>query len=703
MSLNDIMGSATSGLAAAQAALKTVSTNISNVGTPGYARERVTLSTAVVQGRVAGVTVGEPARVADRFLEDVVYARAGDAGRAEVEATYLDRLQALLGQPGSEGGIPARIDAITAAAAGMTALPNSPQTVGTFISAVQDTISSLQQLSGDTAQIKADVEAEIGYGVDRINSLLARIHDLNGTVQQLEGLGRSAAGAADQRMQAVEELSGLIAVTVRHQPDGRLTIDSADGVVLLDRKLRQLDYAAPGGGVAQEDYPPILVRFADDKGNPGALTGEQLSGAASGGTIGGLINLRDNVLPGFSDRIGLLFGGLAETVNSASNSATAMPPPPSLTGRPTGLLATDRLGFTGQAQFAVTDKQGTLIVSTTVDFDALGPAATVNDAILAINAGLGGAATASIDATGTLTIAAASSLNGVSIGQGVPPPALPSDRAGTGFSQFFGLNDVIISADSALTPTGFIAADPHGFATGETTELLLRDADGRELARATLSPLTGGTMGQLVADLNASPIGQLGSFTLDAKGRFVFAPQASLAGATISIPSDSTNRLGTGRTFTALSGLTGGWSALESGEVRRELIGNPSRLPLATLQPGIAVGQRALGAGDISGALGMSNALGALRDFAGHGTATIERYTSDLMGGIGSAASLAEGRFTDANARKADAVNRRDSFSGVNLDEELSQMVVLQNSYSAAARVLTTASQMYDTLIEMVR
>jgi flagellar hook-associated protein 1 FlgK len=29
-------------------------------------------------------------------------------------------------------------------------------------------------------------------------------------------------------------------------------------------------------------------------------------------------------------------------------------------------------------------------------------------------------------------------------------------------------------------------------------------------------------------------------------------------------------------------------------------------------------------------------------------------------------------------------------------------MVVLQNSYSAAARVLTTASQMYDTLIEMV-
>ena len=33
---------------------------------------------------------------------------------------------------------------------------------------------------------------------------------------------------------------------------------------------------------------------------------------------------------------------------------------------------------------------------------------------------------------------------------------------------------------------------------------------------------------------------------------------------------------------------------------------------------------------------------------------------------------------------------------------ELSQMVVLQNSYSAAARVMSTASEMYDTLLAMV-
>ncbi|MFC3215276.1 flagellar basal body rod C-terminal domain-containing protein [Novosphingobium panipatense] len=77
-------------------------------------------------------------------------------------------------------------------------------------------------------------------------------------------------------------------------------------------------------------------------------------------------------------------------------------------------------------------------------------------------------------------------------------------------------------------------------------------------------------------------------------------------------------------------------------------------------------------------------------------------FASRLLGGAGAQASLAKTSALDASARLGDAVNRRDSFSGVNIDEELAQMVVLQNSYSASARVISTASQMYDTLLNMV-
>ena len=65
-------------------------------------------------------------------------------------------------------------------------------------------------------------------------------------------------------------------------------------------------------------------------------------------------------------------------------------------------------------------------------------------------------------------------------------------------------------------------------------------------------------------------------------------------------------------------------------------------------------------------------------------------------------AAGAKDRLADMEARRSDAINRRDSYSGVNIDEELASLVTLQNSYSAAARVMSTATQMYDTLIGLV-
>jgi flagellar hook-associated protein 1 FlgK len=74
-----------------------------------------------------------------------------------------------------------------------------------------------------------------------------------------------------------------------------------------------------------------------------------------------------------------------------------------------------------------------------------------------------------------------------------------------------------------------------------------------------------------------------------------------------------------------------------------------------------------------------------------------------MLGRMGMDAGDAADRLADMDARRTEALNRRDSYSGVNVDEELSQLVVLQNSYSAAARVMTTATQMYDTLLAMVK
>ncbi|WP_380874031.1 flagellar hook-associated protein FlgK [Sphingomonas sp. DBB INV C78] len=698
MSLNEILGSAMSGLAASQAGMRSVSNNIANVGTAGYARERVALSTGVTSGRVNGVVVGEPERVADKFLESAVYRRAGDMGRSEAASSYLDRLQSLLGAPGAESGLAARLSAIATSAQQMTGLQGSAQATAKFTADVQDTISSLNQLDRDVASLRADVESEVGYTVERANVLLRQIHDLNDEVARLDGLGRSSAGAADRRMIALEELSGMMKVNIREQPDGRVTIDSASGQVLLDKRLRQLVY--PGGsGASQPTYPAIDIRFADADGKTGASTGEKIDSAAIGGKLGGLIDMRDRALPEFSEKLGVLFSGLAEALNSASNGSTTMPPPASLTGRSTGLTNTDRLGFTGKAVFAVVGNDGTLIAKTTVDFDALGAGATVDDAVNAINAGLAPDASATF-AGGKLTISATAANAGIAIAQ---DPTTPSDRAGVGFSQYFGLNDLIRSETSALVPSGLIASDPHGFPVGETAEIVLRDASGRALTSYTLTGSAGSTWGDLVTELNASPLGGFGSFALDDRGRIQFQPTVAATGATIQIPSDSTNRYGTGLSFSTLSGLTGDASGLKSAEVRPDILASAARLPLAMLQLNAAVGEKAIGAGDVRGATAIIDSLAKAVDLGKDGVITVDRFSSQLLGRVGAQSAQAQTAYEDAAARRDDAVNRRDSFAGVNVDEELAQMVVLQNSYSAAARVMTTASEMYDTLIGMLK
>lgn len=697
MSLNDILGSALSGLAAAQAGLRSASNNIANVSTPGYARERVSLSTGVTAGQVNGVRVSEPERVADRFLEANVYRRQSDFGRGDVVYSYLDRMQALLGTPGDESGLPARLNAIGAAAVAMTGSAATEQTVRTFTSNVQDTLVSMQQIERDVTGLRTDAEAEVSYTVDKINDLLRRINELNDAVSRQAALGRATGGATDLRMTAVQELSSLMKVTVREQPDGRLFIETAGGVGLVDKRLRTLSYP-PSTGADQPIYAPIELRFVEEDGSIGAATGEKLEGPIVGGKLGGLLELRDRALPEFAEQIGTLFTGLAETLNAVSNAGTTVPAPRTLEGRQTGLATTDRLGFTGKATFAVTQANGTLVAKTVVDFDALGPSATITDAVNAINAGLGGTATASF-VDGKLTISATAGGTGVIVAQ---DGATPSSRAGTGFSHFFGLNDVITGSRGTLVPMGFTATDPHGFGAGETAEFALRDPSGRTIARQTLTVSAGGTFGDIVTALNGGALAAYGSFALDSRGRLQFTPAPAIPTASVSITSDSTNRYGTGRSLTSLVNLSGASSALATSEVRPDVLASAQRLPLARLNLNAAIGQVAIGAGDNRGATAFVDQLAKPVDLGGGRVVAIERFATSVLGRAGMDAAQAKDELTDATARRDDAVNRRDNFSGVNIDEELSQLVILQNSYSAAARVMSTASQMYDTLIAMV-
>jgi flagellar hook-associated protein 1 FlgK len=79
-----------------------------------------------------------------------------------------------------------------------------------------------------------------------------------------------------------------------------------------------------------------------------------------------------------------------------------------------------------------------------------------------------------------------------------------------------------------------------------------------------------------------------------------------------------------------------------------------------------------------------------------------EAYAS-LVGQVGSASA---GSKIDLEAAKVMQIQSSDWFestSGVSLDEEAANLIQFQQSYAAAARILTTAQQMFDTILQVAR
>ncbi|RYM05901.1 flagellar hook-associated protein FlgK [Sporolactobacillus sp. THM7-7] len=78
---------------------------------------------------------------------------------------------------------------------------------------------------------------------------------------------------------------------------------------------------------------------------------------------------------------------------------------------------------------------------------------------------------------------------------------------------------------------------------------------------------------------------------------------------------------------------------------------------------------------------------------------TLKGYLQSLIGQIGVNAQSADHLTSNSATMLQAAENRRSSISGVSIDEELTNLIQYQHSYSAAARVVTTLDTLLDTLI----
>ncbi|MDO9574323.1 MAG: flagellar basal body rod C-terminal domain-containing protein, partial [Candidatus Contubernalis sp.] len=82
-----------------------------------------------------------------------------------------------------------------------------------------------------------------------------------------------------------------------------------------------------------------------------------------------------------------------------------------------------------------------------------------------------------------------------------------------------------------------------------------------------------------------------------------------------------------------------------------------------------------------------------------NGVSTFENFYRDSIARMGVDAQESQHMAENQAALIGLMNKRRDSISGVSLDEELANMVQFQLAYQASARLITTLNEIYDTII----
>jgi flagellar hook-associated protein 1 FlgK len=492
MSLSATLSNALSGLSAAQRALSVTANNVANANTDGYSRKQVNQATQIVDGQSLGVRSLEPSRVVDQFLTGELRRQESTLGRDTVIAEAFARIErGILGPPGEQDrGLPAQLGRLQAELEQLANDPESRPLRTAVLGSIEDVLRQLAADSATVQQLRGDADRRIGQAVQAINGDIAELHALN---QEIARSGGSA-DLEDRRDLILRQLAGKIDISTFRHDDGRIAVYTSGGHALLEQTPRVLHYAPAATIDDTAPLGPIRIFMANqvDPTSGAPLPGfagevlvsggyratitpelqaqgltDAITSPLTGGSLAGLLEVRDRVLPELADQLGEVGQLLAHSLNRAHNAAMPYPLPTAVVG--------SRQDFTdfpaapadlaGTATLAVFAGDGTVAADIAVTIaGATGPA----DIATQIDTALGGLGTAQLDpATGALTITLGNDPGGepyrLAWDEGDSRITVTDDAGHAwsyGFAHYFGLNDLVVpGGGAAFSVRPDIAAD----------------------------------------------------------------------------------------------------------------------------------------------------------------------------------------------------------------------------------------------------
>lgn len=326
MSLTSALNAARSGLAASQAGIDVTSRNIANANTVGYTAKSISQSNLIVAGESKGVTRLAAQRQVDAFLQQQIRTENATTSALTAKADMLTRLDRMFGSPESETSISASIDKLAGRLSDLITSPEDSAARLTFLNQAKHVATDLNSMSRTVQDMRLEAEQNISSAVSQANALLRNIADVNQQISQRVGSSLSAADLQDQRDQAINELSKLMDIKVNERDDGTVTVFTAGGQLLLDKTPAELsfDEHTQIDATSGYDTDPAKRTVGTISLVSGTTTVDLVAaGAFDGGSIGGYLELRDEILPEAQNQLDEIASQLALSLSQEKVDGTA--------------------------------------------------------------------------------------------------------------------------------------------------------------------------------------------------------------------------------------------------------------------------------------------------------------------------------------------------------------------------------------------
>ena len=243
-SINAVFDIAKTALLASQKAINVTSHNIANANTEGYTRQRAVLETKnpVNFGGLffgTGVDVAGVERVYDSYQTMQLRDASSGLARFETRGQHMAALESILNDfDGS--GLSTRLDAFFNSINDVAANPSSYGERAALLSNARVLTDTFNMAATNINRDLTSVNTRIEHKVDAINGLASRIAGFNEQISTIELSGLSANDLRDKRDLLLEELSGIVDISVTENGTGQVDVYVGGSFIVAANKTSTL-------------------------------------------------------------------------------------------------------------------------------------------------------------------------------------------------------------------------------------------------------------------------------------------------------------------------------------------------------------------------------------------------------------------------------------------------------------------------------